>query len=85
MAWARELARYFILGYTEGSWIDRELNERPADDPYPELSALALDHESLLWTLAHEPGRLDDDGRHDARDTGRRVRELLKFDEARSC
>ena len=82
MAWARELARYFILGYTKGSWIDRELDERPNQDPYPDLSALGLEHESLLWSLAYEPGRLDDDDRHDARDVGRRVRELLNLEQS---
>ena len=40
MAWARELARYFVLGYTKGSWIERELDERPREDPYPDLSML---------------------------------------------
>ena len=83
MAWARELARYFILGYTKGSWIERELDDLhlQEEDPYPDLSALGLDRELLLWTLAHEPGRLDDRDRHDARDTGMLVRELLKLDE----
>ena len=85
MAWARELARYFVLGYTKGSWIDRELDERPQEDAYPDLSMLVQDRMDLLWTLAHEPGRLDDGDRHDARDTGRLVRELLKLDEPTSC
>ena len=48
---ARDLARYFILGWTKTeSAIARELHER-TDDVYPELSQIGLEHEMLLKRL----------------------------------
>ncbi len=39
---ARDLSRYFILGWTEEGTLARELEERRGtDDPYPELSRAA--------------------------------------------
>ena len=68
---ARELARYFILGWTkrEDTDIGRHLHEERTD-PYPELSRLALDNEWLLGRLAHEPEQLDEE------DDWVRVREI---------
>ena len=59
---ARELARYFILGWTkrDDTDIGRHLHEERSD-PYPELSRLALDSEQLLCRLAYEPESLDED------------------------
>ena len=59
---ARELARYFILGWTkrEDTDIGAHLHEERSD-PYPELSRLALDNEWLLGRLANEPEELDED------------------------
>ena len=75
---ARELARYFILGWTkvEESTMARELHRR-TDDVYPELSEIGLEHEMLLTQLAEAPERLDGDEWDELEDCGRRVMEVL--------
>ena len=77
---ARELARYFMLSWTEGpiSWA---LKERK-NDPYPELSSMALDEEVLLHRLTTEPWDLTPDDRDQMSDLGRRVGLLLNWDPA---
>ena len=80
---ARELARYFILGWsgTFDTDIGRELHERK-DDPYPELSELGLENERLLVLLSDEPERLDEEGWSEIAEIGRRTGILLGWDEA---
>ena len=59
---ARELARYFLLGWTgpDETNIGRKLHEHP-DDPYPELSQLGLANKYVLKMLTDRPEGLDDD------------------------
>ena len=55
---ARDLARFFLLDHGRESRIGEALHEMRGD-PYPELSALALDNELLLRSLADTPEILD--------------------------
>ena len=75
---ARELARYFILGWTkrEDTDIGRHLHEERSD-PYPELSRLALDNEWLLGRLADEPEKLDEDEWEVVGETGAEALRLM--------
>ena len=75
---ARDLARYFIMGWTklEEGGIARELHQR-RDDVYPELSQIGLDNELALKTLADEPEHLDEDDWDQLEECGRLVIEIL--------
>ena len=75
---ARELARYFILDLKEQCELGRELdNRRFVDDPYPEVNALALEHEFWLYELTWRPWKVDEEGTDQVIEAGRRARELL--------
>lgn len=76
---ARDLARYFILDWDEGTPIGWELHER-RDDPYPELSLLALENEDLLCCLTAEPETLNLDELDELASIGRDVAKLLRTD-----
>ena len=76
---ARDLARYFILGWTRDSPLAHELREHRGD-PYPEMSALALEQEWTLAQLAKTPWELAGEQWDDLEDIGKRYAELLAGD-----
>ncbi|MCY4636655.1 MAG: hypothetical protein OXG04_19510 [Acidobacteria bacterium] len=78
---ARDLSRYFILGWTEEGTLARELEERRGtDDPYPELSRAALYKEELLVKLADRPEELSEEEWDAIHEVGEQTIRTLRTD-----